>query len=120
MNNRIEKINGELQKAISQIITYEMSNPKITGIISVSKVDTTPDLDYSRVYISILDKETREDVFNQIKHSANFIRRETAKKVLIRKMPFLEFILDETLDYGEKIDALVDEISKQRETLDEN
>ncbi len=120
MNNRIDKVNAEIQKAISQIITYEMSNPKIQGIITVSKVDTTPDLDYTRVYISILDKATRKDVFNEIKHSANFIRREVAKKVILRKMPFLEFKLDESLDYGEKIDSIVDKISKQREAINED
>ena len=120
MNNRIEKVNAEMQKAISQIITYEMSNPKIQGIITVSKVDTTPDLDYARVYISILDKSTREEVFNEIRHSANFIRREVAKKVLLRKMPFLEFKVDESLDYGEKINSIVEKISKEREAINED
>ena len=120
MNKRIEKINAEIQKAISQIITYEMSNPKIVGIITISKVDTTPDLDYARVYVSILDKESRMEVFNQIRHSANFIRREVAKKVLLRKMPFLEFKLDESFEYRQRIDAVLDEIVKQREDSNED
>ena len=51
---RILKINSEIEKAISEIITYDLKNPAITGIISVTKVDTTNDLEYCKVYVSIL------------------------------------------------------------------
>lgn len=119
---RILKINSEIEKAISEIITYQLKNPAISGIISVTKVDTTNDLEYSKVYISVFTPNgDKEEVFNQIKHSAGFIRRELCKKVQLRKVPFLTFYLDDSYNYGESIDGKLEEIEKLRkETNDEN
>ena len=69
------KVNAELQKAISEVLTYEMKNPLITGIITVTRVETTQDLDFAKVYVSIFTKDNVQDVFNQILHSARFIRK---------------------------------------------
>ena len=119
---RILKINSEIEKAISEIITYDLKNPAITGIISVTKVDTTNDLEYCKVYVSIFTPNgDKEDVFNQIKHSAGFIRKELCKKVQLRKVPFLTFYLDDSYTYGETIDDKLEEIEKSRKgTNDEN
>ena len=68
MSERILRVNSEIQKAISYIISNELKNPLIKGLITVTKVDTTTDLDQSKIYISIYDEATREEVFNQIKH----------------------------------------------------
>ena len=116
---RILKINSEIEKAISEIITYELKNPAITGIISVTKVDTTNDLEYCKVYISIFTPNgDKEDVFNQIKHSAGFIRKELCNKVDLRKVPYLTFYLDDSFEYGNKIESKLDEIEKSRKEME--
>ena len=112
MSERILRVNSEIQKAISQIISYELKNPLIKGLITVTKVDTTADLDQCKVYLSIFDEKDREEVFNQIKHSAGFIRRELARAVDLRKVPFLTFYLDESFGYGQKIDDLISKINE--------
>lgn len=114
MSERILRVNSEIQKALSNIITYEMKNPLITGLISVTKVDTTSDLEQCKVYISIFDENTREEVFNQIKHSAGFIRRELAKAVDLRKVPFLTFYLDTSYDYGQRIEETLNKINADK------
>ena len=111
MSERILRVNSEIQKALSNILTYEMKNPLIKGLISVTKVDTTSDLDQCKVYISIFDESTREEVFNQIKHSAGFIRRELARAVDLRKVPFLTFYLDTSYDYGQRIEETLNKIN---------
>ena len=113
MSERILRVNSEIQKAISNIITYEMKNPLIKGLISVTKVDTTNDLDQCKVYISIFEESTREEVFNQIKHSAGFIRRELARAVDLRKVPFLTFYLDTSYDYGQRIEETLNKINNE-------
>ncbi len=113
MSERILRVNSEIQKAISNILTYEMKNPLIKGLISVTKVDTTNDLDQCKVYISIFDESTREEVFNQIKHSAGFIRRELARAVDLRKVPFLTFYLDTSYDYGQRIEETLNKINSE-------
>ena len=100
------------QKSISYIIATEIKNPLIKGIITVSKVDTTNDLDQCKVYISIMEEDTRDEVFNAIKHSAGFIRRELAKQVELRKVPFLTFYLDNSYDYGKSIEDVLNKINK--------
>jgi len=114
MSERILRVNSEIQKAISDIISTELKNPKIRGLITVTKVDTTADLDQCKVYLSIYEEETREDVFNAIKHSAGFIRREVARCVDLRKTPFLTFYIDDSYDYGKKIDDAINKINNDR------
>ena len=115
MSGRILKINAEIQKALSEILTYEIKNPLITGIISVIKVDTTTDLEYCKVYLSIFTKDNEEDVFNQIKHSAGFIRKELTKKIDLRKVPYLQFYLDKGAEYANEIDEAIKKIQEERE-----
>ena len=119
---RILKINSEIEKAVSEILTYEMKNPGITGIISVTKVDTTPDLEYCKIYVSIFTPGgDKEEVFNQIRHSAGYIRKALCKKLDLRIVPFLTFYLDETADYGERIDETLNKINEERKAInDEN
>ena len=114
MSERILRVNSEIQKAISDIISNELKNPLIKGLITVTKVDTTSDLDQSKIYVSIFEEDTREDVFNAIKHSAGFIRRELARRVEIRKVPFLTFFLDQSYDYGKKIDDAINKINQEK------
>ena len=114
MSERILRVNSEIQKAISQIISQEIKNPLIKGLITVTKVDTTADLDQCKVYLSIYEEETREEVFNQIKHSAGFIRRELAHAVDLRKVPFLTFYLDDSYAYGSKIEEAIAKINEDR------
>ena len=114
MSERILRVNSEIQKAISEIISNELKNPMIKGLITVTKVDTTSDLDQSKIYLSIFEEETREDVFNAIKHSAGFIRRTLARLVDLRKVPFLTFYLDDSYDYGKKIDETIRKINEDR------
>jgi len=113
MSERILRVNSEIQKAISEIIS-ELKNPNIKGLITVTKVDTTADLDQSRIYISIFEEDGREDVFNAIKHSAGYIRRELARIIDLRKVPYLTFFLDDSFDYGKKIDEAINKINQDR------
>ncbi len=115
MNNRILKINSEIQKYISEIILTELKNPKINGIISVVKVDTTNDLSISKIYLRIFNATDTQDVFNQILHSAGFIRKSLCQKLDIRKVPFLEFYLDDTIEYIDKIENIIEKINDERE-----
>ena len=113
MSERILRVNSEIQKAISEIIS-QLKNPHIKGLITVTKVDTTTDLDQSKIYISIFEESTRLEVFNAIQHSAGFIRRELARLVDLRKVPFLTFFLDDSYEYGRKIDEAINKINQDR------
>ena len=110
---RLGRINEELMKAISHIITYELKNPEVTGMISVTRVKVTPDLKYAKVYVSLLNSKSVEKTMKGLKDSAGFIRSQVAKTVNLRITPELVFEYDDSIEHGEKIDKILKEISKQ-------
>ena len=107
---RIERINAEIQKSVSHIIDNDIRDPQIDAIISVSKVDTTPDLAYSRIYITSIGKTPSDEVVARIKGAAGFIRGRLSKMIKLRITPRLEFIKDETEEYSAKIENLLKNI----------
>lgn len=104
---RIERINSELQKAISNIIDNELRDPQIDSMISVSSVETTPDLSYAYVYISCFRQTDKQEILNRIKGAAGFIRGELSKRIKLRITPRLDFRLDDSKEYGAKIDSIL-------------
>ena len=111
-NNKLNRIDEELKRELSNIINYDLKNPKVTGLISITDVKTTPDLKFSRVYVSILNAKNTKASLSNLKKSAGFIRSEIAKRINLRVTPEFVFILDETLEYGAKIDTILNEIMK--------
>ena len=109
-NNRIGRIDEEYRKELSQIIGYELKNPNVTGMISVTKIKVTTDLKYAKVYVSILNSKNIKDTMDGLKKSSGFIRSELAKRVNLRNTPELIFEIDDSLEYGAKIDSILKEI----------
>ena len=109
-NNRLGRIDEELKKEISNIINYELNNPKITGMISVTRAKITPDLKYAKVYVSILNSKNTKDTLANLKKSSGFHRTEIAKRINLRITPELIFVLDDSMEYGAKIDQILKEI----------
>ncbi len=114
MNTRLLKINAEIQKAVSEVILYDLNNPKIYGIVSITKVDTTSDLSHCKIYVSIAEKEKQQDIFNEIKKASSFIRKNLSKKVILRKTPLLDFYLDNTVENAQLIDEMIEKIAQLR------
>ena len=109
-NNRLNRINEELKKEISNIISFELKNPDATGLISVTRVKITPDLKYAKVYVSMLNSKSKEKTIEALKQSAGYIRSLIAKRVNLRITPELVFEEDDSMEYGMKIDAILKEL----------
>ena len=111
-SNRLNRINEELKREISNIINYEVTNSNVTGMISVTKVKISPDLRYARVYISIINSKNIKNTLAGLKASSGFIRSRIAEKINLRVTPELVFELDDSMEYGERIDTILNEIMK--------
>lgn len=109
-NNRINRIDEEYRKELSQIISYELKNPNVTGLISVTKVKVTTDLKYAKIYVSILNSKNIKETMDGLKKSSGFIRTELARRVNLRNTPELIFEIDDSMEYGAKIDSILKEI----------
>ena len=109
-SNRLERVNAELQKEIAIIINTDLRDPQITSMIGVSSVDVAPDLSNARVYLSVYGGDA-QDTLNRIKGAGSFIRSRLAQKVRLRITPRLDFYLDNSQVYGQKIDELLSNIT---------
>lgn len=111
-NNRLGRIDEEFKKEMSSIISYDLKEPKVTGLVSVTRVKVTPDLRYAKVWVSILNAKSVEETLEGLKKSAGFIRAELAKRINLRYTPELSFVIDDSLEYGAKIDSILKDIIK--------
>ena len=114
-NPRLGRIDEEYKKELSQIIGYELKNPNVTGLISVTKVKVTNDLKFAKVYVSILNSKNIKNTLAGLKKSSGYIRSELAKRVNLRNTPELIFELDDSIEYGAKIDSILKEIMPKKE-----
>lgn len=111
-NQRFGRIDEELKKEISNIISFNLKNPDVTGMISVTKVKVTTDLKFARVYVSILNSKNIKTTLAGLKKSSGFIRSEIAKRINLRNTPELIFELDDSIEYGARIDSILKEVMK--------
>lgn len=112
-SNRMNKINEELKKEISQIISYNLKDPNLKGgLITVTKVNTTPDLRIARVYVSMINIKNKKQALAILKKSSGYIRTELARSVNLRITPEIVFEFDESIEYGAKIDEILKDITK--------
>ena len=108
--NRLERVNAEIQRELALIINNELRDPQITSMIGVSSVDVAPDLANAKVYISVYGGDA-QDTLNRVKGAGSFIRGRLSQKIRLRITPRLDFYLDNSLTYGQKIDELLGNIT---------
>lgn len=101
-NNRIGRINEEIQKELSTLFP-NIKDPRVSGMISITAVETTPDLRYAKIFISPFDKEKAQDVLKGLKSASGWLRRELGHHLDLRYTPELSFELDNSIDKGAHI-----------------
>ena len=107
------RINSEVQRELSSIISRELKDPRIHPMTTVVSVEVTPDLKYCKAYISVLaDEEQAKDTIRGLKSAEGFIRTQLAKKINLRNTPEIFFVLDQSIEYGVRMSKLIDEVTK--------
>ena len=115
-SNRIGRIHEEIQRELSEQLR-RLKDPRVsqTGMVSVTRVDTTGDLRYARVYISVLDKSQEKDVLKGLKSAAGFLRRELGRTLQLRYTPELQFLPDDSIQHGAHILEMLRDIERREE-----
>jgi len=111
-SHRIDKVEKLIKEEISSIFLLKINEPEL-GFLTITNVKISPDLKVARVYFSVFEKEKREFALEKINSKLKFIRSELAQRIRIKFVPELKFFIDDTLDYVEKIEVLIDRIHKQ-------
>ena len=114
-HNRQGRIDEEFKKELSQLISFELKEPTVTGMVSVTRVKVTPDLKYAKVSVSILNSKDVQETISGLKKSSGFLRSELAKRINLRNTPEIIFELDDSMEYGEKIDNILKKIMPKKE-----
>ncbi len=110
------RINDEILRETAIIIRSELKDPRIGGMVSVTKVDTTADLKYSKIFVSVLGSDkVKEETLAGLKSCAGYIRKELARRINLRNTPELKFVLDDSLDTSFRIDELLKEANVPRD-----
>lgn len=113
-SNRIGRINEEIQRTLSDLIRT-VKDPRVHGLISITGVETTPDLRYAKVFVSMLDKSDAGDVVKGLKSAAGYLRRELGAKLSLRYTPELVFEQDNSIDRGAHIMELLEGLERGKE-----
>jgi len=114
------RINGEVQRELSNIIRGEIKDPRINPLTSVVAVEVAPDLKTCKAYISVLgDEESQAKTLAGLKSAEGFIRSKLAKSVNLRNTPEIRFVLDQSIEYGVKMSKMIDEVTKDIKSEDD-
>ncbi|MCL1934982.1 MAG: 30S ribosome-binding factor RbfA [Defluviitaleaceae bacterium] len=110
MSRRITRINDEIKEQTAVLIR-DLKDPRLNSFITVIRADTTQDLKYCKIYVSIMGtEEEKKESIEVLKNSSGFIKKQLAVKVNLRQTPNLIFLLDESLDHAMRIQEILDEI----------
>ena len=114
-NNRIERVNSEIQKILGKLITDEIKDELVHKyIVSVIGVRTSADLSHAKVFVSILaPNDLQKDVFARVKHAEGFLQRKLAEYLNIRKTPLIELVYDESMEQGQKVLNIIEKLKKE-------
>ena len=111
MSNRVEKVSSLVKRYLSEIISNELNDPRLSGsMITVSSVNVASDLKYAKVYISVFGGDA-QNILNLIKSASGYIKKLLAPKLDLRSTPTLDFDLDTTCEYSQKINTIINNIS---------
>ena len=119
-SNRINRINEEIQKELSELLRT-VKDPRVQDtMISITRVETTPDLRYTKVYVSFLQEEKVKDAMAGLKSAGGYLRRELARNLQLRYAPEIVWSLDDSITYGAKMLKLINSLEISHEETDES
>ena len=113
-SNRIGRINEEIQRELADLLRT-LKDPRVQAMISVTRVETTGDIRYAKVYISVLEKDRSRDVLKGLKSAGGFLRREIGNRLQLRYTPELVFELDDSIEHGAHIFDLIAKLHDKEE-----
>ena len=112
-NHRLSRISEEVKREVSDIIRFEIKDPRISSLCSIVAADVTPDLKFAKLHVSVLgNEEDKESTIKGLNSASGFIRKELGSRLKLRHIPDLTFVLDKSIEHGAHILKLLNEVKK--------
>lgn len=116
---RIERVNVLLREEIASLIAAQVNDPRLRGVITITRVQTASDLRSARVYVSVMGSESaRQEALEGIQSSASYLRRELRSRVTLRYVPFLKFVADDAMLEAERLMRIIDDLGAAEDSSD--
>lgn len=112
MSVKIERIADNIQKELSYILQLEVRDEDIK-FVTITDVHVTNDLSFAKVYFTVLNEEKRKETLQALKDASGFLRKELADRIDIRHIPELQFVYDESIGYGKKIENIIETLHEE-------
>ncbi|HET9328137.1 MAG TPA: 30S ribosome-binding factor RbfA [Candidatus Eisenbacteria bacterium] len=113
MRVRPERVAERIKREAADILENQVRDPRVSGMVSVTDVEVTPDLSYARIYVSVLASSTPvEDVLRALQTAAPFVRRQLAPRLELREVPQIRFLHDDSIERGARVDELLRKIAE--------
>jgi len=119
MAHRVERVNSLIRQEISQLLRHQVKDPRLGSFITVTAVSTSPDLKYAKVFVSrIGSDEEKQETLSALASASGFFRRELARCLKLRYIPVLSFQWDDSIERGDHLLQLMDEITSEKNHLE--
>ncbi len=112
MNVKIERLNSQFEKEISMILQSEIKDEDIK-FVTVTGCEITNDLSFCKVYFTVLDDSKKDSTLEALNKASSFIRGELSKRIEVRHTPEIKFAFDTSIEYGEKIEKIIEKINEE-------
>lgn len=111
MSIKIERLEHTFVEEISKILRTEIKDERI-NFVTVTAASITSDLYYAKIYVTVLNDKERDNIIKLLNKASNFIERELSKRIEIRRMPNITFVYDESIEYANNIENIIESINK--------
>ena len=112
MSVKIDRLEHTFVEQISMILRTEIKDERI-NFVTVTAAHITNDLSFAKIYVTVLNDEERDSILKQLNIASNFIERELSKRIEIRKMPNITFVYDESIEYANNIENIIEDINNE-------
>lgn len=110
MSVKIDRLNNLFVEEISKILRTEIKDERI-NFVTVTSASITNDLYYAKVYVTVLNDDERDNIIKLLNKASNFIERELSHRIQIRRMPNITFLYDESIEYANNIEHIIERIN---------
>ena len=118
MTHRIERVNSLIRREISDLLQRHLKDPRLSTLLAVTEVNTSPDLKYAKIFVSCIngdEEKEKKKTLNILTAASGFLRRELTRNLKMRRVPELSFYWDDSIEHGDHILSLIDRVSSEHE-----
>lgn len=114
MSRRTDRVNEQLREEISTVLVHQIKDPRLDGVISITRVESSSDLRSAKVYISVLGNDKQQkDALEGIQSAASFLRREIRDRINMKHTPFMTYLLDESIQDSDHLLRLINDVQPE-------